>query len=40
MAEKGECTNYNHLTPAVKNHYYLLLQELVDEYFEKGLRSQ
>jgi hypothetical protein len=37
---KGFPTDYNHLTPAVHEHYRQLLDELVDEYFEHGLVTQ
>jgi hypothetical protein len=31
---KGFPTDYNHLTPAVREHYTKLLAELVEEHFE------
>lgn len=34
MKAKGFQHDYNHLTPAVREHYTALLAELVEKYFE------
>jgi hypothetical protein len=35
MKAKGFDTSYNHLTPAVREHYKSLLAKLVVDYFEE-----
>jgi len=37
MKAKGGDFSYNHLTPAVREHYKQLLAELVENYFEGAM---